>query len=63
LFAAGGPLIERAQQAHAMRADVDLGDIIQMVGAVAKIPASDPAQVERILDVALDGLRYRGDAQ
>jgi AcrR family transcriptional regulator len=62
LFAAGGPLLERAQAAHAVRPDTDLGDIIQMVGAVAKIPAAEPGQVEHILDIALDGLRYRGDA-
>jgi hypothetical protein len=30
-----------------------------MVGGIAKIQATDPATVERILTVALDGLRYR----
>jgi hypothetical protein len=30
-----------------------------MVGEIAKIPGADAEQVERILDVALDGLRYR----
>jgi hypothetical protein len=30
-----------------------------MVGGIAKIPASDPAQIDHILDMALDGLRYR----
>ncbi len=33
-----------------------------MVVGIAKIPASDPAQVEHILRVALDGLRYRPEA-
>jgi len=59
LFTAGQPLLERAQRAHAVRADTDLSEVIQMVGGIAKIPASDPAQIEHILEIALDGLRYR----
>jgi AcrR family transcriptional regulator len=59
LYAAGGPLLERAQQARAVRTDTDLTEVIQMVGGIAKIPASDPAQIDHILDMALDGLRYR----
>jgi hypothetical protein len=30
-----------------------------MVVGIAKIPAGDPTQIEHILDIALDGLRYR----
>jgi AcrR family transcriptional regulator len=60
LMTAGAPLLARAQQAGEVRPDVELNDVIQMVGAVAKIPSGDAAQVLRILDVALDGLRYRG---
>ncbi len=59
LFAAGQPLLDRAQQAEAVRADTDLSDIIQMVGGIAKIPTADPQQIEHILTIALDGLRYR----
>jgi AcrR family transcriptional regulator len=59
LFATGEPLLARAQEARAVRTDVDLTEIIHMVGGIAKIPAADPAQVEHIIDVALDGLRYR----
>ena len=42
-----------------MRADTNLGEIIQMVGGIAKIPATEPGQIDHILDIALDGLRYR----
>ena len=42
-----------------MRRDVEIGDVIQMVIAIAKIPAADPSQTERMLEIALDGLRYR----
>ncbi len=30
-----------------------------MVGGITKTPASEPAQVEHVLRIALDGLRYR----
>ena len=59
LFAAGEPLLRRAQQAKAVRPDTDLSEIIQIVGGIAKIPASQPGQVEHMLQIALDGLRYR----
>ncbi len=59
LYAAGEPLLERAQQARVARADTNLAEIIQMVGGIAKIPATEPGQIDHILDIALDGLRYR----
>jgi AcrR family transcriptional regulator len=59
LFAAAQPLLERAQRAGAARSDVTLPDVIKLVGAVAKIPAAEPGQTERILEIALDGLRAR----
>jgi AcrR family transcriptional regulator len=59
LHAAGGPLLERAQQARVARTDTNLTEVMQMVGGIAKIPSSDPAQIDHILDMALDGLRYR----
>jgi AcrR family transcriptional regulator len=62
LFSAGEPLLERAQEAGVVRPDVDIAEVIQMVIGIAKIPASDPRQTERILRIALDGLHYRPDA-
>jgi AcrR family transcriptional regulator len=59
LFATGQPLLERAQHARAVRTDTDLWEIIQIVGGIAKIPAAEPEQIEHILEIALDGLRYR----
>jgi AcrR family transcriptional regulator len=59
LFAAGEPLLARAQAAGVVRPDVDLGEIIMLVGGIAKIPATDPQQTERMVEIALDGLRYR----
>ena len=59
LMTAGQPLLDRAQEAHAVRADASLWDIIQMIGGIAKIAGADSRQIEHILTIALDGLRYR----
>jgi AcrR family transcriptional regulator len=62
LYAAGEPLLTRAQEAGVVRPDVEIAEVIQMVIGIGKIPASDPRQTQHILRVALDGLRYRPDA-
>ena len=59
LWAAGEPLLTRAQEAGVVRPDVTIGDVIPMVMGIAKIPADDPAQNAHMLRIALDGLRYR----
>jgi AcrR family transcriptional regulator len=61
LFAAGEPLLKSAQEAGVVRPDVTIGEVIQMVIGIAKIPASDPQQNAHILRIALDGLRYHSD--
>jgi AcrR family transcriptional regulator len=58
LVSAGQPVLDRAQLARAVRSDTDLWEIIQIVGGIAKIPAAEPEQIEHILQIALDGLRY-----
>ena len=58
LFAAGEPLLERAQKAGVVRPDATFGEVMQMVMGIAKIPTNDRAQTEHILRIALDGLRY-----
>jgi AcrR family transcriptional regulator len=59
LFAAGEPLLKRAQDAGVVRPDVEFSEVMHMVIGIAKIPASDPSQIDHILRIALDGLRYR----
>jgi AcrR family transcriptional regulator len=61
LHAAGDPLLRRAQEAGIVRSDVTIDEVVRMVGGIAKIPADDPSDVQRLLAVALDGLRYRPD--
>jgi AcrR family transcriptional regulator len=59
LFASLEPLLSRAQEAGEVRADAGAGDVIQLIGGIAKIPSLAPEQIDHILDIALDGLRYR----
>ena len=55
----GEPLLRRAQDAGIVRRDVEIREVIRMVAGIAKMPADDPSEVQRVLAVALDGLRYR----
>jgi AcrR family transcriptional regulator len=59
LWAAGEPLLTRAQEAGLVRPDAEIGDVMHMVMGIAKVPAADPRQTEHIVRIALDGLRYR----
>lgn len=59
MFAAGEPLLRRAQEAGAVRSDVEFGEVLQMVMGIGKVPTADPAQTAHMLRIALDGLRYR----
>jgi AcrR family transcriptional regulator len=58
LFAVGEPLLRRAQEAGVARADTDLPEVMKLAGGIAKIPVEDPAEIQHILEMALDGLRY-----
>jgi AcrR family transcriptional regulator len=60
-YAAGEPLLVRAQKAHVVRADTDITDVVRMVVGIAKMPSATPEEIERVLDMALDGLRHRND--
>jgi AcrR family transcriptional regulator len=62
LWAAGEPLLKRAQDAGVVRPDVTIGDVIPMVMGIGKVPTADPEQTLHILRIALDGLRYRPQA-
>ena len=57
--AAGEPLLEAAQRSGDVRPDVRFMDVVRMIGGIATIPNAEPGQVDRILAVALDGLRAR----
>ena len=59
LWAAGEPLLTRAQEAGVVRPDAEIGDVMHMVMGIAKVPTADPSQTTHIVRMALDGLRYR----
>jgi AcrR family transcriptional regulator len=56
---AGTELVERAQRSGVVRSDTNFMDVVRMVGAIALVPTEDPEQKQRLLELALDGLRYR----
>jgi AcrR family transcriptional regulator len=59
MLAAGQPLLSAAQAAHQIASDLDLGQILDLVVAIAKIPGT-PEYRQPILDAALAGLHRRG---
>ncbi|HEX5924159.1 MAG TPA: TetR family transcriptional regulator, partial [Baekduia sp.] len=59
---AGDMLLGRAQEAGVVRPDTNFTDVGRMVAGIAAIRSADPGQIDRILDVALDGLRYTAPA-
>ena len=58
---AGTALVDRAQRAGVVRADTQFMDVVRMVGGIALVPTEDEDQKRRLLDLALDGLRYHPD--
>jgi AcrR family transcriptional regulator len=63
ITAAGDMLLQRAQDAGVVRPDTNFTDVGRMVAGIASVHTADPGQIERILDVALDGLRYTPPAK
>jgi AcrR family transcriptional regulator len=58
MLAATGLLLRAAGDAGTVRTDVDPDDVLRAVGAVS-LATIDPAQAGRLLDLIMDGLRYR----
>ncbi|MFE2580170.1 TetR/AcrR family transcriptional regulator [Streptomyces sp. NPDC059378] len=57
MYAAGGPLFERAQRAGAARPDMDFGDLLRLIAGITATSFVDDAQRARVLAIALDGVR------
>ncbi|WP_329129547.1 TetR/AcrR family transcriptional regulator [Streptomyces sp. NBC_01476] len=59
IYAAGGPLLDRAQRAGAVRSDVGIDDVLRLLTGIALLdfPGGGP-QIDAVAGVALDGLRY-----
>ncbi|BCJ49929.1 TetR family transcriptional regulator [Actinoplanes sp. NBRC 14428] len=59
IHAAGRPLLERAQQAGQARGDVSFDDVLFLVNGVSGANFVQDAQRDRVLTMALDGIRPR----
>ena len=59
IFDAGEPLMQRAHEAGTVRGDVSFNDAVRLISGIAMIRYADPGQIDHLVAVALDGLRYR----
>ena len=57
LYAAGGPLLQRAQEAGVARKDMDIGDLLRLVAGVTGAGFVDAAHGVRVMGIALAGGR------
>jgi AcrR family transcriptional regulator len=56
-YAEGGPLLTRAQDAGLARKDASFDDVLRLVGGITMMTFAEEGQMERVLNMALDGLR------
>ena len=54
---AGDLLLDRAKEAGAIRPELELTDILQLVGGITMSRTVDPVQAGRMLDIVLAGLK------
>jgi AcrR family transcriptional regulator len=59
IVAAGGPLLRRAQQSGAARDDISFDDLLRLISGITMHPFTEPEQLDRVLGVAIDGIRRR----
>jgi len=59
MYESGEPLLRRAQEAGDVRPDIAIDDAVRLVAGVAGVAFPSPGQRERVVDMALDGLRTR----
>lgn len=59
LYDAGEPLLERAKAAGEMRDDAQIQDVVRMISGIASVAFDDDAQRDRVIAIAMDGLRAR----
>ncbi len=57
IMKAGGPLLRRAQDAGVARPDANFDDVLRMISGMTMVAFVEPGQMERVLDMAFDGLR------
>ncbi|NES12198.1 MULTISPECIES: TetR/AcrR family transcriptional regulator [Micromonospora] len=58
IYAAGEPLLRRAQAAGAARPDASFDDVVRLISGITAYPFPESAQRDRVVAIALDGLRH-----
>ncbi len=56
---AGEPLLRAAQADGSARGDVEIDDVVRLVSSISTGSYSTPDQLDRVLGMAVDGLRAR----
>ena len=57
IYSAGEPLMRRAQAAGVVRDDIGFDDVVRLISGLTMAQFPSPEQRDRVLGVALDGLR------
>lgn len=57
IYAAGEPMLRRAQEARVARPDATFDDVLRLLSGITTAQFTEPGQRERVLGFALDGLR------
>lgn len=57
MYDAGTPLVDRAQAAGEVRTDLTSDDLVKMLAGITSVSFADDAQRDRVVTVALDGVR------
>lgn len=63
IYAAGEPMLRRAQEAGVARPDATFDDVLRLLSGITTAQFTEPGQRERVLGFALDGLRQPADAR
>lgn len=63
IYAAGAPLLERAQREGVVRADVSFDDVLRLISGITMVAFPETGQLDRVMGIALDGLRVRTRSQ
>jgi len=59
MYQSGEPLLRQAQAAGLVRSDIGIDDAVRLVAGVAGVAFPSPGQRDRVVEMALDGLRTR----
>jgi AcrR family transcriptional regulator len=59
MYIAGAPILARAQQSGDVRTDIEISDVMHLITGLISATYATPEQRERVLGVALDGIRAK----